>query len=75
MYTLTIAHNKAKFSGGGIYGYRSELHFVGNVHMVGNHADRYGGGVFASGTTVKLSHGKTHFVDNPPYMEVECILK
>ena len=61
---ITISHNTASVSGGGIHAYQSELNFKKkfNVNISRNNATDRGGGIHAISSTTRLSDGCNTYI-------------
>ena len=61
---ITVSHNTASVSGGGIHAYQSELNFKKkfNVNINRNNATDKGGGIHAISSTTRLSDGSKTYI-------------
>ena len=59
---ITVSHNTASVSGGGIHAYQSELNFKENVDISRNRANDRGGGIHVISSTTRLSDGCNTYI-------------
>ena len=67
---VEIQDNKAKWSGGGIFSYQSNIIFTSQsaknyiINIRGNAVSQNGGGVYAIGSYIKITRGRMDFENN-----------